>query len=335
MNAITEEFLRTQESIYNLSKKYHISSEEIINQLREDGFLYAKKGAISKLIINLKYAADEYLVNENINIQEICKKYNVSHSTFPKYLKEYLGISIEKRVKSNFNDTIFDSIDTEEKAYWLGFIFADGTINSSPLEASKKKSYTFELSLKESDFCHLEKLRKLLNTPRPILRSENRCRLLVNSKHFWSTLNNYGCTPRKSLTLKFPDESIFKSKDLIRHFIRGYFDGDGCISYANKEHTILNMQLLGTKSFLQQLVYYLPEEFRNLTLRHNHNNENEETFLINTSNKKAYRFFKYLYKGSKIYLDRKYSRFARYHSNMIDERGENGEGCDANTVLTN
>ena len=334
MNAITEEFLRTQESIYNLSKKYHISSEEIINQLKGDGFLYAKKGAISKLIINLKYASDEYLANENINIQEICKKYNVSHSTFPKYLKEYLGINIEKRVKSNFNDTVFDSIDTEEKAYWLGFIYADGSISSSPLEVGKKKSYTFELSLKESDFFHLEKLKELLNTPRPVLKSESRCRLLVNSKHFWSTLNNYGCTPRKSLTLQFPDESIFKSKDLIRHFIRGYFDGDGCISYGNKEHTILNMQLLGTKSFLQQLVYYLPEEFRDLTLRHNHNNDNEETFLINTSNKKAYRFFKYLYENSKIHLDRKYSRFARYHSNMVDERGENGEGCDANTVIT-
>lgn len=96
MNKITEEFLKTQDSIYNLSKKFGMSSDEIIKQLREDGFLYAKKGAASKLIINLKYAADEYLVNEELNIEEICKKYNVSHSTFPKYLKEYLGIKIQK-----------------------------------------------------------------------------------------------------------------------------------------------------------------------------------------------------------------------------------------------
>lgn len=335
MNAITEEFLKTQDSIYNLSKKYNISSEEIIKQLKEDGFLYAKKGAISKLIINLKFAADEYLANENMNIQEICKKYNVSHSTFPKYLKEYLGIKIEKRVKANFNDTVFDFIDSEEKAYWLGFIYADGTISSDPLKDGRKKSYTFELSLKESDYNHLEKLKILLNTPRPVLKSENRCRLLVNSKHLWETLNNYGCTPKKSLTLEFPNIEIFKSKDLIRHFIRGYFDGDGCISYSNTKHTILNMQLLGTKSFLQHLVSYLPEEFKDLTIRHNHNNDSEKTYLINISNKKAYRFFKYLYENSKVYLDRKYSRFARYHSNMIEERDENGESCDANTVLTN
>ena len=334
MNAITKEFLKTQESIYNLSLKYKISSEEIIRQLKEDGFLYAKKGAISKLIINLKYAADEYLANEDLNIKEICEKYNVSHSTFPKYLKEYLGIKIEKRVKSNFNDKIFDVIDTEEKAYWLGFIYADGYISSTPLKKGKK-IYTFELSLKASDSNHLEKLKFLLETSRPILLSENRCRLLVNSKHFWNTLNSYGCTPNKSLTLQFPNKSIFKDESLIRHFIRGYFDGNGCISYSNKEHTILNMQLLGTKSFLQTLLTYLPEEFKDLTIRHNHNNENEETYLINTSNKKAYKFFKYLYENSKIYLDRKYSRFAHYNSNIIVARGENGEGCDANTVLTN
>lgn len=334
MNAITKEFLKTEESIYNLSKRLNISSEEIIKQLKEDGFLYAKKGAISKLIINLKYAADEYLANEELNIQEVCKKYNVSHSTFPKYLKDYLGIKIEKRVKSNFNDKIFDCIDTEEKAYWLGFIFADGTISSNPLKENKKKVYTFELSLKQDDINHLEKLKELLKTPRPIIKSENRCRLLVNSKHFWETLNNYGCTPNKSLTLQFPLENIFKEKSLIRHFIRGYFDGDGCISYSNSEHTILNMQLLGTKSFLQTLLNYLPEEFKDLTLRHNHNNENEKTYLINTSNKKSYRFFIYLYENSKIYLDRKYSRFARYHSNMIDERDNIGELCDENTELT-
>lgn len=59
-----------------------------------------------------------------------------------------------------------------------------------------------------------------------------------------------------------------------------------------------------------------------------------ETYLINTSHKKAYRFFKYLYENSEIYLDRKYSRFARYHGNMIDERDNIGRLCDGNTELT-
>ena len=335
MNEVTKEFLKTQDSIYNLSKKFNISSDEIIKKLKEDGFLYAKLGAISKLIINLKFASDEYLANENNTIQDICKKFNVSHTTFSKYLKNYLGIKIEKRVKHNFNFNYFDSIDTEEKAYWLGFIFADGYISSSPLKSEGKKAYTFELSLKLGDQNHLKLLQKELNTERPVLTTNSRCRLLVNSKHFWETLNNYGCTPNKSLILKFPNSKIFKTKDLIRHFMRGYFDGDGCISYANKEHTTLTMQLLGTKDFLQIFIQNLPEDLRDFTLRHNHNNEKELTYLINTSSNKAYKFFKFLYENSNVYLERKYSRFARYHSNVIDVRDEIGESCDANTELTN
>ena len=58
------------------------------------------------------------------------------------------------------------------------------------------------------------------------------------NKYFWNILNSYGCTPRKSLTLKFPDRDIFKSSDLIRHFIRGYFDGDGCFSRYIYSHTV-------------------------------------------------------------------------------------------------
>jgi len=335
MNKITEYFVQSQKSIYDLSKKFKISQEEVIEILKADGFLYAKPRTSSKLIINLKYAADEYLKDENIQIEELCKKYGVSHSTLPKYLKEYLNIKIIPRIKPKFNNTFFDNINTEEKAYWLGFIYADGYISSSPLKQEGKHAYTFELSLKVDDFTHLEKLKVLLQTQRPILLTETRCRLLVNDKHFWETLNNYGCTPNKSLTLKFPDINIFADKNLVRHFMRGYFDGDGCITYVNKEHTRLGMQLLGTKEFLKEYIKYLPDIFKDLTLRHNHNNDQEETYLINTSCNKAYLFFDYLYNNSTAYLNRKYERFAHYKSNLIDARDNIGESCDANTEITN
>ena len=84
-----------------------------------------------------------------------------------------------------------------------------------------------------------------------------RCRLGVANKHLWETLNSYGCTPKKSLTLKFPNESIFKDKSLIRHFIRGYWDGDGCLSWSNKEHTSPSVSVVGTKEFLYSILYYL------------------------------------------------------------------------------
>ena len=80
-----------------------------------------------------------------------------------------------------------------------------------------------------------------------------RCRWIIYNIHLHEKLKSYGCTPKKSLTLQFPDESIFKSKDLIRHFIRGYWDGDGCLTWADKEHRVANISVLGTENFLNSI----------------------------------------------------------------------------------
>lgn len=89
-----------------------------------------------------------------------------------------------------------------------------------------------------------------------------RCRMHLISKHFKTRLCELGCIPNKSLILKFPDENLVP-KNLIKHFIRGYFDGDGCISYSflNKEKDIISprLSLLGTENFLNGCMEYLPK----------------------------------------------------------------------------
>jgi len=64
--------------------------------------------------------------------------------------------------KANIKSDIFDNIDTEEKAYWLGFIYADGNISDmeSYLRKSGKYVYRMEVSLKADDIDHLNKLNK-------------------------------------------------------------------------------------------------------------------------------------------------------------------------------
>lgn len=94
------------------------------------------------------------------------------------------------------------------------------------------------------------------------------CRMSVTNEHLWNTLNNYGCTPRKSLTLKFPDDSIFKDKSLIRHFIRGYVDGDGCLTWRDTSHTKPGIDILGTEHFLNMMQSYFPVGKRKLYIKH-------------------------------------------------------------------
>ena len=220
-------------------------------------------------------------------------------------------------IKKNYNYNYFDSIDTEEKAYWLGFIFADGNISKPERQLKdgtiKKGNYRLEISLKEEDIEHLDKLRVALNIDKPIKITHtnntrhNRCRLYFNNKHLWQTLNSYGCTPKKSLTLKFPSLTIFKDKDLVRHFIRGYIDGDGCLTYNTKTRNVMCLSILGTKDFLTNLQNNLPLEKTNkLFLR-----EGINVYQLTFNRSRGYYITNYLYSNCNLYLERKYSRYKK------------------------
>ena len=295
----------------------------------------------------LKYyrtLADEFL-NSSISLTKMAAREGTTRQTLAKHFRE-LGVEIiNKQNRLKFDNTVFDCIDTEEKAYWLGFIFADGYISSNSLKG--KSRYLLEISLKASDKNHLDKFNKFMkheNVNKVTIEDAKcgkaickRCRWYVANKHLWKTLNSYGCTPRKSLTLKFPDESIFKSKDLIRHFIRGYFDGDGCISYSNKEHTKICINVLGTEQFLVKLINYIPYNM-SYTLQYKNPESNNITSSFIKDGLKAYNIIKYLYDNCTIYLDRKYEKFIYfrqlYEKSYRPIQTNIGEGCDANTEIT-
>ncbi len=83
-----------------------------------------------------------------------------TRQTLAKHFRE-LGVEIiNKQNRLKFDNTVFDCIDTEEKAYWLGFIFADGYISSDSLKG--KSRYLLEISLKASDKNHLDKFNKFM-----------------------------------------------------------------------------------------------------------------------------------------------------------------------------
>ena len=137
------------------------------------------------------------------------------------------------------------------------------------------------------------------------------CRWCVRNKHLWETLNNYGHTPQKSLTLEFPDKSIFKDKSLIRHFIRGYFDGDGCFTYDREHNKELGYYLkprlgfIGTKMFLSELLKQI-----GIDCRWSHDKRHKDvTWMIWYNREESYELMRWLYDNCSIYLDRKYELY--------------------------
>lgn len=301
------------------------------------------------------------LYNQGISLTKIAKQFNTNRDTLSKHLK-LAGIEVINRQNEvRFNEHIFDSIDTEEKAYWLGFIYADGYIDSSPLEENKKSRYNFELSLKGADAEHLHKFNKFMQHNKDNVKISNvkcngklcvRCRWGVTNKHLWETLNNYGCIPRKSLILEFPDESIFMESnryskgELIKSFIRGYVDGDGSISYAYTNHTknFISpiISILGTKKFLDSLLYNIKLEYPEVNghFSLNDKDNNFVTYVLTFSRTESRTLCYYLYANSNIYLDRKYNRAQffiegrRSIKEFIElQQTNNGEDCDVDPVI--
>lgn len=244
---------------------------------------------------NYELLFQEFQKNE-ISLTKFCKQNNISRKWFTEYIK-LKGFKItNKQNETKFNECIFDSIDTEEKAYWLGFIFADGYISF--------KRYNFEISLALQDIDHLYKFNTFMSHHKNnVKRDHFRCRWSVCNKHLWETLNNLGCVPNKSLILQFPNISIFKNVDLIRHFIRGYVDGDGCISWKDKNHTKYTLSILGTKQFLESINLQLPN------LMYLYKPKNKSVYELKSTQKTLMSILNYLYKDSTIYLQRKYDRY--------------------------
>ena len=296
--------------------------------------------------INWEKLANEYLEGK-ISLTKMSEKYNIGRWTLTDRFKK-LGINIvNKQNELKFDNTVFDSIDSEEKAYWLGFIFADGYISSYE-EVSQKSRYLLEVSLKGSDKHHLDKFNNFMKhknknqvkVEKAICGNSEttRCRWYVANKHLWEILNSYGCTPKKSLTLKFPNKEIFKSENLIRHFIRGYFDGDGCLSRHLNRHTVSPIvEVIGTPEFLDFIEIYSDIHGSRLKDKRWKNN----TEYIKYHLEEGVKFINYIYKDSIVYLDRKYKlyNFFKEGSRSFQEwndllQTENGEVCDDNPVLS-
>lgn len=280
---------------------------------------------------------EEYLQTpeEERSLTKLSSKYGVKRQTIAKYLKDRGYKVINYQNKCKIDPTVFDIIDTEEKAYWLGFLYADGSIGSS--------EHKLEINLSAHDLAHMNKFKKFIKsnakTRIDTCKGEKYpiCRFSVRNLHLWEQLNSKGCVPNKTLILTFPDESIFKNKSLIRHFIRGYFDGDGSIGlYQGKYHRIFNVSLAGTESFLNSIREHIGiyGTIRNASCKA----YTSKVFTLTYSFCNARKVSRYLYENSSIYLTRKYNIYEMFcraeEESSVLKSSKIGESWDANTEVS-
>lgn len=227
--------------------------------------------------------------------------------------------------KDSFDENYFEVIDSEHKAYWLGFLMADGCVLESVNKDGERTPATLQIALGIQDIEVIEKFKEDIHLNKnitvgfhknPTKNTETEhCKITAGSRKMCMDLVKHGCTPRKSLTLEFPDTV---PEDLIPHFIRGYFDGDGCVCFSermqnrkDRKHPTLQRNFRGgfqgTVDFLSRVKTELVNSGITVgVIRKGHGNIS--CFEI-SSRKSMINFYHYLYDNGTIYLERKHQKF--------------------------
>lgn len=245
------------------------------------------------------------IVNEYKNgksNKELSIKYNVHRTTIQKILK-LNNVSLRKRSSSLLLNKDFFSKYTKENCYWAGFILADGYIRNG--------RNCLSIKLTNKDELHLEKFKQIIEAENlKINKHREYCEISICVKKIIEDLkNNFEIYNKKSLTC-YISKKI--PKHLLSHFIRGYYDGDGCITVT----TCPTVSIVGTEKTLQQI----SEFFKNCNVKFKTKNKtipsivkNKNCYSISYYGTAASQVLKIIYNQSNEHnrLSRKYIKYQK------------------------
>lgn len=220
----------------------------------------------------------------------------------------------------DINHHFFEQINTEEKAYCLGFFYADGNIS--------RNFTSLSLKLHKQDIEILQKIKNLLSFSAPIkIIKEKYCYFRINRKKICQQLAQLGCIPNKSLLLKFPAAKQVP-EHFISHFLRGYSDGDGSITSHQLKSGRNNFAwtIVSTKDFCQQLSQILKEKLNVnchiKTTDRSGKNTITQTLSVGGS-LQLKKVLDWLYQSSSIHMERKYQKYLDFKNQIFNNPLQN------------
>lgn len=238
----------------------------------------------------------------------------VSRSVIKRILLEN-KIDLRATTKKYFSDeNIFEIIDTPDKAYWLGFIAADGC------NYVREHNASLVINIHQKDKEHLIKFKKFINTTAIIQdyiafegysNKTPMSKITINSKKLSQDLIDKGIVPNKSLILKPPKIS----QEFYKPYILGYFDGDGSISKLSQYNNYA-FSIQGTREVLNWINEVLNTDMK---LKQRIKNSSKNSYYIHCGGtNKPYKILKSLYDSSKVHLDRKYEIYKTLETVVLD-----------------
>ena len=235
----------------------------------------------------------------------------------------------KREIRHNF----FNNINFEEQAYLLGFIFADGCINEErhtlSININKQDQYIIDLlkDISPEAYTREQKSYKSIATVRGRqVKNHGSIRTNISSKILIEDLKKYGVIQNKTYTdMHLP---IVSDDILLKHFIRGYFDGDGCFTYSirkpNPKNREINYRISAhwticckTSSILLEMQKY----FTSFGIKTNINYiKRDDMYNLTTSSRKEIiKIFNLLFHNCNYSLPRKYNKIKYYVNTEVSQ----------------
>lgn len=292
---IIDLFLNSKMSLMDIAQKYDRHHRDFVYRILKKYNISKNRRHISNKFSEqeVQEIIDAYQ-KENISCAQLAKRYNVSESTIDRIIKSN-NIEVRRHWSHTFDENYFDNIDTPNKAYLLGFIYADGCV---------EKNNVVSIVVHKKDIEVLEMFKKELKATNNINETKTKPHVRINfcSKHMCDILIYMGCGRNKTNSLVFPDISEQYKYD----FIRGFMDGDGCISIKNRgSKKYISLSFTGTFEMLDalKLSFHIDNPitfYRNSYALHIGKKDDVMRILSN------------IYHNAELYMTRKFNKYKEY-----------------------
>jgi hypothetical protein len=286
------------QSAYSISKELGCTKNAILTYLKKNNLKSQHKCKVNYNNL-MKDHKDEIitLYNSGMNGNQIAKKLNFSDGHIMALLRKH-NVDIRSKNLYTVDETYFEQIDNEEKAYILGWWYSDGNVCDSKLR----------LCIQQEDEEIVQQIKDCLKYTGPLYYKPSRIsspkpqvELCINRVKMVQDLIKLGCIPNKSMRLQFPKSTQVPSS-LIRHFVRGYFDGDGSISGR--------IMIVGTLSFCKTLKNIVPCYVTNIYQRYTDRSPEDSSHQLFIGRlSEMYKFYHWIYDDATIWLKRKREQF--------------------------
>lgn len=271
----------------------------------------------------LKQEIIKYYLSQPMTIKQVEDKYELSHPTITKILKDVPKYTKAKLNNPNMKEHFFQEINEEAKAYFLGLLISDGNVFKD--NTGRQASISITLDLKDEYM--LEKFKEVLQANTSVGHDDRGCgQIAVRSNIMAEDLAKYGVVPRKSYNTYLP----LISKEMMPHLIRGIFDGDGSImakpNPSNDGHNrfLHSISFCGTHQLMEDISNYILENLGIKTTVYDYKDRNLSELKIQNIDNIA-KFGYWIYRNSTIFLNRKkdiFNDFLKHYNDILAEQFE-------------